>query len=75
MVLEMLFEKNEMAVSRACDLRYLNERCLAILNLHVTPMSLTYCTGGDVICRILRPSWLQEYKKKCSDASSQFIQI
>ena len=52
-----------MAVRRACELRYLNEWCLAILNLHVAPMSPTYCSGGDVIGRILRPSWLQEYKK------------
>ena len=37
---EMLFEKkNEMAVSRACDLGYLNEGCLASLNFHVAPMS------------------------------------
>ena len=53
----MLFEKkNEMAVMRACDLGYLDERCLTILNLHVAPMSPAkiqlnsiYCTGGDVI--------------------------
>ena len=41
---------------RACAIGYLNERCLAILNLHVAPMSPakiqlnpTYCSGGDVI--------------------------
>ena len=50
---EVLFEKKrEMAVSRTC----LNERCLAILNLHVAPMSPaqiqlnpTYCPGVNLV--------------------------